>query len=128
MSDISAVEVVLDECTDVNWITQHLVDKYHLETEEVAVPLTHYVITGETFTSSRLARADCMGQGNQTATGEFYVLPAASPVDRIILGKISINDWKAGLFDDNPAQPKPILWTGQKKKTVGLYGRGGLRT
>ena len=115
------VEVILDECTDVNWITEHLVEQLHLGRPSDAIPVTHHVVTGEEFTSSQLAAANWLDKNKKIAQGEFYVLPQASPVDRIILGKRAINRWKGGLLDDNPEDSKPVYWTGQNLKTVGRH-------
>jgi hypothetical protein len=113
-----SVEVILDECTNVNWVHPTLVQNFHLETRLVDL-VRHEVMTGDTFESSKLANVGWIGYRNQTGTNQFYVLPPTSTLQMVVC-KDFIDAYGRNVFLDEDPRPAvgPAYVTFQATRTV----------
>jgi hypothetical protein len=104
-SGTHSVEVILDECTDVNWVHPSLVQNFHLETRSVDL-VRHEVITGDTFESSKVAYVSWIGCRNQTDINPFYVLPPKASL-KMVVCKDFMDRYGRNVFMDE--DPKPVV-------------------
>jgi hypothetical protein len=113
-----SVEVILDECTDVNWVHPSLVQNFHLETCSVDL-VRHEVITGDTFESSKVAYVSWIGCRNQTDMNPFYVLPPKASL-KMVVCKGFIDTYGRNVFMDEDPKPAvgPAYVTFQNTRTV----------
>ncbi|KAI2618785.1 hypothetical protein GGR54DRAFT_142567 [Hypoxylon sp. NC1633] len=110
-----AIEVIRDRCSTDNFVTEHTVAYYSLETLSIG-PTDFSDVAGLKFTCYKRAAIHWKGKGGEMRVTHFYVVPDESPIRNALVGKEFDDSFGSILLDSEPHSP--IAYTAQKPKTA----------
>ena len=96
MCEAKAVEIILDSGSDSNFVTMESVNQFRLQVID-GERREHQVITGDTFTSDKMAIASFVGKGGKVVESQFHILPQGARVPHMLVGKPFIRDFQRTL-------------------------------
>jgi len=111
---MKSIQIVLDDCSDENFITQGIALDLGLELTSAARSFT--VINGAHFETTHMTTVTFYGKRSQIIREKFYVLGQESPIQHPYVGKAFINKWNEYLHDERPNSE--VFYTAMKKCKV----------
>lgn len=116
--DDNLVEILLDTQSDGNFMTEEMVKDYKLHLQPLPKPETFNMAVGEVTCQYRVA-VEWMGADDAHDTTVFHVLPQKDcRIEKPLLGAASMDKFERFLFIEPPKDPKYLMYTAMKKKTV----------
>lgn len=107
-----------DTGTNVNWISQQLVNDCNFQLLDAPQNTGFLDFKGDTYTPEKLVRIPWAGKMAKTEHTEFFVAPENSPID-LVIGNVFIKSFGHShtVFLDEPVGKALIMV--QKRVTVG---------
>jgi len=114
-AEMKAFELILDLCSDDNFITEEMADNLGLSCVDTP-PQEFKDIAGLSFTTDKKTIVTFYGKGGRLIREPFRVLGPQATIRNALVGRDFIGKWEAFLYERHPG--KCVHYTAMSKNNV----------